>query len=74
MEKSNFQILSDAEVELSQVGQYLVNMPIAVDKSKVVSSFNLDADIIIIIAASRTLLFWGTFVFGLFKRESSDFP
>lgn len=34
MEKSNFQILSDAEVELSQAGQYLVNMPIAVDKSK----------------------------------------
>lgn len=35
MDKSNFQILNDAEVELAQAGQYLVNMPIAVDKSKV---------------------------------------
>jgi len=35
MEKSNFQILNDAEVALAQAGQYLVNMPIAVDKSKV---------------------------------------
>jgi len=34
MEKSNFQILNDAEVALAQAGQYLVNMPIAVDKSK----------------------------------------
>lgn len=35
MEQSNFQILSDAEVELANAGQYLVNMPIAVNKSKV---------------------------------------
>jgi len=35
MDKSNFQILNDAEVQLAQAGQYLVNMPIAVDKSKV---------------------------------------
>lgn len=35
MEKSNFQILNDAEVELAQSGQYLLNMPIAVDKFKV---------------------------------------
>lgn len=34
MEQSNFQILSDAEVELANAGQYLVNMPIAVNKSK----------------------------------------
>lgn len=34
MEKSNFQILNDAEVELAHAGQYLVNMPIAVDKNK----------------------------------------
>lgn len=34
MEKSNFQILNDAEVELAQSGQYLLNMPIAVDKFK----------------------------------------
>jgi hypothetical protein len=53
MEKSNFQILSDAEVELAHSGQYLVNMPIAVDKSKVVSNFDFDAQLVIILAASH---------------------
>ena len=54
MEKSNFQILSDAEVEVAQSGQYLVNMPIAVDETKVI---DLDARFIIIFTASHALFF-----------------
>ncbi|KAJ4752069.1 aminopeptidase (DUF3754) [Rhynchospora pubera] len=34
MEKSNFKILSDEEYELAQSGQYLLNLPIKVDESK----------------------------------------
>uniref|UniRef100_A0ACD5XH64 Uncharacterized protein n=1 Tax=Avena sativa TaxID=4498 RepID=A0ACD5XH64_AVESA len=34
MEKSNFNIVSDDEVELAQSGQYLLNLPIKVDESK----------------------------------------
>lgn len=34
MEKSNYKILSDEEVEIANSGQYLLNLPIAVDKSK----------------------------------------
>lgn len=64
MEKSNFQILNDAEIELAQAGQYLLNMPIAVDKSKVVSNFDLGARFIIVIAANHGLFFGGKFVFS----------
>jgi hypothetical protein len=35
MEKSNFNIVSDDEVELAQSGQYLLNLPIKVDEAKV---------------------------------------
>ncbi len=35
MSKSNFKILTDDEVEVATSGEYLLNMPIAVDKSKV---------------------------------------
>uniref|UniRef100_A0A0D9V9V0 Aminopeptidase n=1 Tax=Leersia perrieri TaxID=77586 RepID=A0A0D9V9V0_9ORYZ len=34
MEKSNFNILSDDEVELAHSGQYLLNLPIKVDETK----------------------------------------
>lgn len=35
MQKSNFNILSDDEVELAHSGQYLLNLPIKVDEAKV---------------------------------------
>lgn len=35
MEKSNFNIVNDDEVELAHSGQYLLNLPIKVDESKV---------------------------------------
>lgn len=35
MEKSNFKIVSDDEFEVAQSGQYLLNLPITVDESKV---------------------------------------
>ncbi|GJN25476.1 hypothetical protein PR202_gb13306 [Eleusine coracana subsp. coracana] len=35
MEKSNFKLLSDEEYEVAQSGQYLLNLPIKVDESKV---------------------------------------
>ncbi|KAH9627172.1 hypothetical protein KSS87_018412 [Heliosperma pusillum] len=34
MEKSNFKIVSDEEIEVAQSGQYLLNLPITVDESK----------------------------------------
>ncbi|EPS67109.1 hypothetical protein M569_07666, partial [Genlisea aurea] len=34
MEKSNFKIVSDEEIEVAQSGQYLLNLPIKVDESK----------------------------------------
>lgn len=36
MEKSNFKILTDEELEVAKSAQYLLNLPIKVDKSKVV--------------------------------------
>lgn len=48
MEKSNFKLLSDEEYEVAQSGQYLLNLPIKVDESKVWSHvckiFNMYAD------------------------------
>jgi hypothetical protein len=35
MEKSNFNIVNEDEVELAHSGQYLLNLPIKVDESKV---------------------------------------
>ncbi|CAL4992944.1 unnamed protein product [Urochloa decumbens] len=35
MEKSNFKLLSDEEYEVAQSGQYLLNLPIKVDESRV---------------------------------------
>jgi hypothetical protein len=35
MEKSNFNIVNDDEVELAHSGQYLLNLPIKVDEAKV---------------------------------------
>lgn len=35
MNKGNFKLLNDAEVEVATAGQYLLNMPIAVDTAKV---------------------------------------
>lgn len=35
MQKSNFNIVSDDEVELAHSGQYLLNLPIKVDEAKV---------------------------------------
>lgn len=35
MEKSNFKIATDEEVEVALSGQYLLNLPITVDESKV---------------------------------------
>ncbi|KAG7017872.1 hypothetical protein SDJN02_19738, partial [Cucurbita argyrosperma subsp. argyrosperma] len=34
MEKSNFKITSDEEIEIALSGQYLLNLPITVDESK----------------------------------------
>ncbi|CAA7396381.1 unnamed protein product [Spirodela intermedia] len=34
MEKSNFKIVTDEEIEVAQSGQYLLNLPIKVDESK----------------------------------------
>lgn len=35
MDKSNFKITSDEEIDVAQSGQYLLNLPIKVDESKV---------------------------------------
>lgn len=35
MEKSNFKIVTDDEIEVARSGQYLLNLPISVDESKV---------------------------------------
>ncbi|XP_038999705.1 uncharacterized protein LOC120125324, partial [Hibiscus syriacus] len=35
MEKSNFKIVSDDEIDLATAGQYLLNLPITVDESKI---------------------------------------
>ncbi|RWW08375.1 hypothetical protein GW17_00028196 [Ensete ventricosum] len=34
MEKSNFKLVTDEEIEVAQSGQYLLNLPIKVDESK----------------------------------------
>lgn len=34
MEKSNFKVVTDEEIEIAQSGQYLLNLPIKVDESK----------------------------------------
>lgn len=34
MEKSNFKVATDEEIEIAQSGQYLLNLPITVDESK----------------------------------------
>jgi len=39
MEKSSFKLLSDQEYEVARSGQYLLNLPIEVDESKVWSHF-----------------------------------
>lgn len=39
MEKSNFKLLSDEEYDVAQSGQYLLNLPIKVDESKVWTYF-----------------------------------
>ncbi|KAE8705075.1 UPF0496 protein [Hibiscus syriacus] len=39
MEKSNFKIVSDDEIDLATAGQYLLNLPITVDESKVICNF-----------------------------------
>lgn len=52
MNKSNFKLLNDAEVEVATAGQYLLNMPIAVDTAKV----------LLFVACFHVLLFfflWG---------------
>ena len=36
MEKSNFKIMTDEEFEVAKSGQYLLNLPIKIDESKVV--------------------------------------
>jgi hypothetical protein len=38
MDKSNFKITSDDEIEVALSGQYLLNVPIKVDESKVLIS------------------------------------
>lgn len=35
MDKSNFKIASDEEIDVAHAGQYLLNLPITVDESKV---------------------------------------
>lgn len=65
MDKSNFQILNDAEVELAHAGQYLVNMPIAVDKNKVLQrnkGFNNGWNVCFIITLEHLNLYCGTFL------------
>lgn len=39
MDKSNFKLLSDEENDVAHSGQYLLNLPIKVDESKVRSYF-----------------------------------
>lgn len=38
MEKSNFKLVSDEELEIANSGQYLLHLPIQVNESKVQSS------------------------------------
>lgn len=35
MEKSNFKLVTDDEIEVARSGQYLLNLPISADESKV---------------------------------------
>lgn len=35
MSKSNFKITTDEEIDVAHSGQYLLNLPISVDESKV---------------------------------------
>lgn len=35
MEKSNFKVATDEEIDIAQSGKYLLNFPITVDESKV---------------------------------------
>lgn len=37
MHKSNFKIASDEEIDVAHSGQYLLNLPITVDESKVLN-------------------------------------
>lgn len=39
MEKSNFKIMTDEEIEVAKSGKYLLNLPIKVDESKVCNMF-----------------------------------
>lgn len=41
MEKSNFKIVTDEEIEVAHSGQYLLNLPIKVDESKVQSKAHI---------------------------------
>nr|GMD98313.1 QWRF motif-containing protein 2-like [Ipomoea batatas] len=41
MDKSNFKIAIDEEIEVAQSGQYLLNLPITVDESKVSNCISL---------------------------------
>lgn len=38
MEKSNFKIVTDEEIDVAHSGQYLLNLPIKVDESKVTNA------------------------------------
>lgn len=40
MEKSNFKIVTNEEIDIAQSGQYLLNLPIKVDESKVWYQFS----------------------------------
>jgi hypothetical protein len=54
MRKSNYKLLSDDEVEIANIGQYLLNLPIAVDTSKVfVLSYILSHNLPLAITSSR---------------------
>ncbi|KAJ0973528.1 hypothetical protein J5N97_021487 [Dioscorea zingiberensis] len=39
MEQSNFKIVTDEEIDVAQSGQYLLNLPIKVDESKLLSNY-----------------------------------
>lgn len=39
MEKSNFKLVTDEEINIAQSGQYLLNLPVKVDESKVWNIF-----------------------------------
>ena len=67
MEKSNFKIATNEEIEVAQSGQYLLNLPIVVDESKV-CTISPKCFPSITSFSSAKLLHWN---FGFYAMRSS---